>query len=102
MITAETMLRIGIVSSVDADKLKARVYFPDAGNMVSDWLYLIQQPRKTKKDGEHDHTDSMGGTTSKTKHTHELEPWVPEINDKVLVLYPCGIDKDGFIQGVIP
>lgn len=94
MITAETMIRVGIVSSVDLPKLKARVYLPDAGNMVSDWLYVIQRKPKYK----------VGEASSTITHTHTVEEdyWLPKVNDKVLVIYPCGIDKDAYIMGVIP
>lgn len=99
MITAENMLRVAIVSSVDKPKLKARVYFPDQKDMVSDWLYVIQQkPQYTKTDGNHSQPDAGYGGA----HKHELDNWMPDINAKVLVIYPCGIDKDGYILGVIP
>jgi len=67
----ERLLRIGIVSSVSGNR--ARVYFPDQDNMVSDWLYIIKQG----------------------------ESWTPSVNDRVLVLYSKGTDTDGFILGVI-
>ena len=67
----ERLLRIGIVSSVSGNR--ARVYFPDQDNMVSDWLYILKQ----------------------------AESWTPSVNDRVLVLYSKGTDTDGFILGVI-
>lgn len=93
MITADNMIRVGIVSSLDQPKKKARVYLPDAGNMVSDWLYVIQ--RKPV------YSTSQAGTPLHT-HTVSESYWMPKVNDKVLVVYPCGIDKDGYIMGVIP
>ena len=48
MIRADNMLRVGVVSSVNEDKRMARVFYPDQGNMVSDWLYVLQFPTWTK------------------------------------------------------
>lgn len=67
------MVRVGIVSSVDASKHMARVYYPDAGNMVSGWLYVLK--------------------TSSS--------WMPTIDQRVLVIYPDGWNEDGYIDGVI-
>jgi len=91
MITADNMVRVGVVSSVDQPKKKARVYLPDAGNMVSDWLYCIQR-------------SPVYSVTYVDGHRHGVSEsyWVPKVNDKVLVLYPTGVDKDGYILGVIP
>ena len=91
MITADNMVRVGIVSSVDQPKKKARVYLPDAGNMVSDWLYCVQRFPVYSVDMAEGH-----------RHSVSESYWVPKVNDKVLVLYPTGVDKDGYIQGVIP
>ena len=93
MITADSMIRVGIVSSVDKPKLKARVFLPDANNMVSDWLYCVQRAPV--------YSVSEAGTPA---HTHKVTEsyWIPKVNDKVLVIYPCGIDKDAYIMGVIP
>jgi len=98
------MVRIGIVSSVDKPKLMARVYYPDMSNMVSDWMKVIQQQHPyTTYDGNHTHTDSVGGTTaSNGSHRHKVEPWMPDVNDKVLVLMQVGFNSTGYILGVIP
>lgn len=104
MAEVNNLVRIGVVSSVDKPKQMARVYYPDMSNMVSDWLKVIQHQRPyTTYDGEHKHTDSMGGeTTTNGTHRHRVEPWLPEVNDKVLVLMQEGFNSTGFIVGVIP
>lgn len=70
----EKMLRVGVVSSVNASKKQARVHFPDQNNMVSDWLYVLQR----------------GGN------------YTPSVNDRVLCAFVYGDNTDGFILGVIP
>ena len=186
MITAENMLRVGVVSSINADNHTARVYFPDAGNMVSDWLYVLQHPAFTEmagsetegvelttqsagdhthniaahthaadvssvgltanSDGDHEHSvtveDKTGSADSAGAHTHSIDAhthtvtnadvslttdsagshshtiqshwhhvedhkheitfWMPNVNDRVLVLMGCGSEMDGYIMGVIP
>ena len=84
---AETnLIRIGIVSSVDPDGGKARVYFPSMKNMVSNWLYVLRYPNATVEvDGE-DVT---------------VADWSPEVNDRVVCLYLYGENTDGFILGAI-
>lgn len=72
MTDPNSMIRIGIVSSTDSDTHTARVYFPDRGDMVSGWLYVVRQ------------TD-----------------WMPSVNDKVLCVMMCGSETDGYIMGVV-
>ena len=71
----DSMVRVGVVSSIDADRKRARVYYPDRSNMVSGWLYVLQR---------------------------SSEAWLPAINDRVLTLHPLGWNTDGYILGVIP
>ena len=73
MASSGTSYRVGIVSCVDAGKKQARVFYPDSGNTVSGWLYVLQ-------------------TTS----------WMPGINDRVLCLVSFGAESDGYILGAIP
>ena len=65
------LVRVGIVSTVEDNR--ARVYYPGQNDMVSGWLYVLK--------------------TS--------ESWMPEVNDRVLVLYSEGENTDGYILGVI-
>jgi len=89
---ASGMVRIGIVSSVDTSERKARVFFPDMNNMVSDWLYVLQRPREVV-----DVKESEGHT-----HSASVTSWLPKVNERVLVIYLYGWNTDGFILGVIP
>lgn len=74
MTTNMNSLRIGIVSSVDAGTGTARVYFPDMGDMLSGWLYVL----------------------------HHGTSWMPSVDDRVVCLYMTGEETDGYILGVIP
>lgn len=78
MITAENMLRVGIVSSVDDEKKVARVYFPDAHNMVSDWLYVLQYPAWTYETDTYteyvEHDTELAG-----RHRHYIQPHIHHI-----------------------
>ena len=103
MITAENMLRVGVVSSVDATKKTARVLFPDADDMVSGWLYVLQRIVETDSKGGHRHSDSLGGDTSYSGgHTHNTSVWMPKVKDRVLCLMMVGSETDGYILGGIP
>ena len=68
-----TMVRTGVVSAKNGKMV--RCIFPDMDNMTSDWLYVLQC-----SDDE----------------------FVPDVNDRVVVLYPFGFNTDGFVLGVIP
>lgn len=103
MITDQNMFRIGVVSAVDAGKKQARVIFPDADDMVSGWLYVLQRPAKTDSQGSHRHNDSLGGATSYSGgHTHNVNAWMPAVKDRVLCAMLYGSETDGFILGAIP
>jgi phage baseplate assembly protein gpV len=91
VITADNMVRVGIVSDINASKKQARVIFPESNNMVSDWLYVIQQ--------------GGGGYTGYTDgHRHSLggSGWMPAVKDRVLCVMMCGDETDGYILGAIP
>ena len=92
MAELDSMVKIGIVSAIDADTHTARVYFPDKDNMVSDWLKVLQFPcstgsvdLETKNAGIHKHhvpehnhqTDisNEGLTTNNAGiHKHTINP----------------------------
>ena len=94
MITADNMVRVGVVSSVDNSKKQARVLFPDSANMVSGWLYVIQQTGgsgRTGYAGNPSHSHSIGSVE-----------WMPKVKDRVLCLMMAGTETDGYILGAIP
>lgn len=104
------LVRIGTVSSVDADKRIARVIYSDK-DMVSGWLHVLQHFQAgvyVKPNGNHTHTIqdtySGGGSASTAgEHDHEsnVTYWMPRINDTVVVLYLPVFNADGFILGAI-
>lgn len=86
MTTESNMVRVGIVSSVQPDGGKARVYFPTMNNMVSDWLHVLHYPKTAVEiEGE----------------DVEVKDWIPSVNDRVLCLFLYGENTDGFILGAI-
>lgn len=89
-----TLVRIGIVSAIDAEKQQARVIYKDIG-ITSGWLYVLQ--------GKHKHTVSASIGDGGGEHNHELtkNSWMPQIDDLVLVLYLPVFNGDGFILGCI-
>lgn len=104
MAEVNSMVRIGIVSALDKKSKTARAYYPDMGNMVSGWLYVLQRPGEaisTDTAGPHSHGGevSSGGSHS---HSGTVGTFMPKVNDRVLVLYPFGWNMDGYILGVIP
>ena len=102
MITAENMVRVGVVSSIDAAKKTARVIFPDSADMVSGWLYVLQRPAKTDSQGSHRHNCPDGTTSYAGGHTHTVDAWMPAVKDRVLCLMMVGSETDGYILGGIP
>lgn len=66
------IVRIGIVTDVDAASKKARVLYPDSG-LTSAWLCVLRHG----------------------------EAWIPSVNSVVLCLYLPVFNGDGFIVGVI-
>lgn len=104
MAEVNSMVRVGVVSTLDKTKKLARVYYPDMGNMVSGWLRVLQRPGETistSSDGGHSHGGAVpsGGSHS---HSGSVGTFMPKVNDRVLVLYPFGWNLDGYILGVIP
>ena len=87
------LVRIGIVNSVDTEKVRVRVLYDDSG-MVSDWLPVIQQKHKAK--------DVSVSYYEGHTHSVKTENWLPDVGEQVLCLYlPCW-NADGFVLGVIP
>lgn len=121
------LIRVGIVSTVNVDALKVRVFFPQFDKLVSDWIAVLQQPLllttegagghahagSTESSGAHNHSGEVPSDGSHShamtiesaeEHAHNLSihGWMPEVNDKVLVLYAQGFSADGYVLGVIP
>lgn len=105
------LVRIGIVTDVNAVKRRVRVKFQDV-NMISGWLYVLRRSGgdvTVAPDGGHTHsirdTYTGGGTASTIpNHNHSgtvTASWMPKINDTVLVLYLPVEQGDGFVLGGI-
>ena len=98
------LVRLGTVTDVDNDKRKARVMFQSQG-MTSGWLYVLNnrpfipdyetEPKRTEA------AEGGGGYAAYASHSHEIiiKPWMPKINDTVLVLYLPVLNADGFVLG---
>ena len=97
------MVRIGKVTDVSNDKLQARVLYQDSG-MTSDWLQVVKNfpfipgydvPQRTEFES------GGSGEAAFERHKHDLiiKPWMPKINEIVLVIYLPVRDGDGFILG---
>ncbi len=99
------MVRIGVVSDVDTEKKKIRVYYPDLSNMVSDWLFVLQRPFHGVANFAPFHVGVEIGETKEHTHTADVyysdNAWLPKIDESVLVLYPKGFNTDGYVLGVI-
>ena len=71
------LVQIGTVSDVDNGKRRARVILKETGH-TSGWLSFASH-----------------------KHDLIIKPWMPKVNDQVLVLYLPVFNGDGFILGGI-
>ncbi len=99
------IVRIGIVTNVDNDKRLARVQFKDM-KLPSDWLPVLinrdfisgyDVPQRTEFEA------GGSGYAAYASHKHDLniKPWMPKVNEQVLVLYEPVRDGRGFIMGGI-
>lgn len=105
------LVRVGIVTDLDKGKLRCRVKYEDTG-VTSGWLYVLQHIDgnvRVEFDNAHGHnvvdTYTGGGTAIPIPpHNHPgtlTKEWMPNINDKVLVLYVPVDNADGFVLGGI-
>lgn len=125
---ADNPVRVGKISSINRANRTARVIFPGLDNMVSDWLPVLWYPGfENTSTGSHGHdvimdSESYGtneagdplhkhsvtlGSRKYTSvdagyHTHEINQWMPRVNDRVVVLMESGFNAGGYILGVIP
>lgn len=101
----EDIVREGKVTAVDNDKRIAKVWF-DALEIESDWMPVLinrdvipdyDVPQHTE------HEQGGNGDVAFESHKHDLiiKPWMPKVNDLVLVLYFPVFNGDGVILGGI-
>ncbi len=99
------IVRVGTVTAADNEKRIARVYFPDM-KLPSDWLPVLitrdfipdyDVPQQTE------YESGGSGDAAFERHKHDLiiRPYMPKVNDQVLVLYEPVRDGRGFILGGI-
>ena len=86
-------LKVGVVSAVDEANTSVKVFFPDADNMVSDWLYVLQSGGEveekaltTDKAGKHSHTNS---------HTHTVEVAEASVSLQTAGAHEHTVDVEG-------
>jgi len=105
------IVRIGIVTGVDHDKRLARVQFEDM-KLPSDWLpvlinrdvirdYPYDAPQWTEFETEWKGTRVGDPDYADHRHRLTIRPWMPKVNDQVLVLYEPIRNGRGFILGAI-
>ena len=105
----EDIVREGTVTAVDNDRRIAKVWF-DALGIDSDWLpvlinrdvihyYPYDEDQWTEYETQW--KGSRVGDPDYADHRHKLiiKPWMPKVNDKVLVLYFPVFNGDGVILG---
>ncbi len=99
------LVRLGIVTDVNNDKRIARVKYLDT-NKPSGWLAVLinrdfipdyDVPQRTE------YESGGSGDAAFESHKHDLiiKPYMPKVNEQVLVLYLPVRDGDGFILGGI-
>ncbi len=99
----EDIVREGTVTAVDNGKRIAKVWF-DALEIQSDWLPVLitrdfipgyDVPQRTEFES------GGGGDAAFASHKHDLiiKPYMPKVNEKVLVLYFPVFNGDGVILG---
>lgn len=107
----DRLVRFGTVTDVDNEKRIARVMYPDlkdAGGqaLTSDWLPVLINRDFMPGYGAAQRTeyDSGGsGFESYASHSHGLtiRPYMPKVNDQVVVLYEAVRNGRGVILGGI-
>ena len=99
----EDIVREGKVTAVNNDKRIAKVWF-DALGIESDWLPVLitrdfipdhDAPQRTE------YAAGGSGAAAYENHMHPLKikPYMPKVNEKVLVLYFPIFNGDGVILG---
>lgn len=101
----ENIVREGTVTAVDADSRRARVKFQDL-NIISDWLPVLSTPPfipdyEGEQRTEYESGGSGDAEFASHKHSLIIKPWLPSVNDTVLVLYLPLRSAHGFVLGRI-
>lgn len=99
------LVQIGTVSAVNNAKRQARVILKETGH-TSGWLCVLSMPPFIPDYDVPQRTEYEAGGSGEAafaSHKHDLiiKPWMPKVNDQVLVLYLPVFNSDGFILGGI-
>ena len=85
-------VRVGIVSSVNVEKMTARVKIQDQGIVTGD-LKIVQNPPPAK-------IKIISGSCGAECEVI-IKPWIPKVGQWVLCLFKPDGEGDGFILGGI-
>lgn len=95
----ENIVREGKVTAVDNTKHIAKVWF-DALGIQSDWMPVLVNNDFLPDYGAGQRTEyEAGGTFERHKHDLIIKPYMPVVNERVLVLYFPVFNADGVILG---
>lgn len=86
----ERLIQIGVVIAKDEKNRKVRVKFKDT-DLISDWLCVLH----------HEPSVSVVDRTDEHGVALVIIPWMPKVNDTVLVVYLPVFNSDGFVIGGI-
>lgn len=87
------LVRIGKITAIDKAGLRVRAIFEDT-DTPSGWLCVLQHR------GAGVHVEPDGEPTHDHKGTY-MAPWMPKVNEIVVVLYLPVFNGDGFVLGGI-
>ena len=99
----ENIVRIGKVTAVDGGRHIARVWYEAMGT-ESGWLPVLVNQVSIPSAGTSQRTEYEGGPDNymlleNHKHDLTIAPWMPKVNEMVLVLYIPVFNGDGVILG---
>lgn len=106
----KNIVRKGIVQSVNAGAMKARVKFPDKGGIISGDLHILVRPRAVVPGGNENSGNKTAATsltydrydsavTESHRHTAYITNWTPTVGSMVLCLMIPDGDGEGYILG---
>lgn len=82
------IVRVGTVSSIDAEERTARVTFQDKDDLVSAPLKVLEN------------TPSLTAQAAEgSNHEIIIKPWMPSVGQSVVCLYVPTKEGDGFVLG---
>lgn len=99
------LVQVGTVTDVNNGKRIARVKFHDTG-ITSAWLRVLKSPPFIPDYDVPQRTEFESGGSGDSafaSHKHDLtiKPWMPKVNETVLVVYLPVKEGDGYVIGGI-